>query len=190
MGNFFRRARTLGGGIFILLFISICACRKKTELVTYGVNFTVNGVAVNFTKYDSGSLGSYGVSPQDYYINFGATPTDSATTNLSSIYVVMSDKIPITTGYYDNDEPSMTIIPFKISLNYTTPDGQNYFSSDYLGDSSYIPLPVDNKIVLTEINSTYIKGTFQGTLVPFGPYTGNYITITNGAFTVHTAKRP
>jgi hypothetical protein len=172
----------------VLSLLAMISCHKKESgILSYSVSFKVNGNSVSFSVSDSASISQVSDSPYFYNVfNLGAFQTDSL--GSSSISLAMSDSNSITTGIYNNDENSLNPSPFFITINYVSDSGQVYVSSDYLGTTSYIPLPEDNIISITEISSTYIQGTFQGTLVPVGASSGNYITITDGEFTVYTRQ--
>jgi len=150
----------------IVAIVGFAACKKSSSSNSYYIKATINGISYNY----NGQVYSNPLSTVtgNYYVVLLA---DSSSSNNSG------------TGF-EMDLYGNNVAPGTYSNKTTSSNGVqftwNTFDSSYTSaDTSAVPTIT---CIVTIVNSTYISGTFSGTL--YNADSSVTKTITNGSFCV------
>ena len=157
----------------------------------YYISFKVDGVQKKYTSQVAGSLG---YSTQDkLYNGILQGYKDFSATEKSHIGIVIFDNVAITTGAYHDPQKANNVGGdniTKVMINYYDDTGNGYLSMGAMVDEDGNPLPgingivADAEVVITDLTSTMIKGTFSGTTFSStdGASFKDKVVITEGKF--------
>ena len=138
---------------------------QQTSSGTYYVRFKANGAQIDYSS-DTWVNAAIAKTGPEYFFVGASTPAGSV--GEGSMSVSVFDPSPITTTTYSGG-----LTPVGTTGAYTLPQ------LSYVTGSSTYTSSNDARITLTEITSTTVKGTFQGTVSTTGKPS---ISITNGEF--------
>lgn len=153
--------------VFAMLLSS---CKKSsTSGTSYYVKGNVNGTLVNYTGFTSAIFTTLPGSPAYYVLGIQGQQSQNASTNLFGI--VVTDLSQITTKTYTD-----------ATVGSTVQGVVSYYDNSNNQYSSAFAVTPGVTITISEITSTYVAGTFSGTVTDIS--SGQIQTITNGSFKV------
>lgn len=163
-----------------LIFLS--SCKKDKENAgsdnnpkgSYYIRFKANGIQQEFKSLPI-AQSSYNSSQQVYVTGLLAY-TDSSKTDQNLVNIVIMSTTPLSAGAIYKD-PLKTLsgadkVP-QVIITYNDAQEKSFLSmglfSDEAGNfSTFIPdydkLVADANVTITEVTSTFVKGTFSGTV--------------------------
>lgn len=187
--------------IAFCLVILLTSCKKSSGNLNnnntdggYYIDFTANGMKQEFKSFPIAQT-SYN-SDKKVYVTGLLAYKDSAITDENLLNIVITSASPLIVGA-DYKDPLKTVagagkVP-QVIITYDDAQKKAFLSMGVFADetgnfSVFVPdynkLVADANVTITEVTSTYVKGTFSGTVFNLdnNSYVVSKMPLTDGKF--------
>lgn len=178
----------------ILLAFTLSHCKKSGGSGSssgnsggYYLKFNLNGNAIDYTSVPAANLPAVNSDGLYSAVLVAYQNIDNGAKNAVTITIFSSTAIAANVAYADPQKATETNgsqVP-EATVFWDDSTGTGYLTAGLLSDANgNVPIAgvvADAKVMFTELTSTYVKGSFSGTIYNSGNFS-EYNSVTDGEF--------